>query len=310
VDEHIDASLTPIRLDHGAIETASDAPVDQSPRGDLQGDLPLADIPALGADITLDLPLCEETLCDDECVDLNNSPDHCGYCHWTCAAHERCSAGVCCLVNETACDGVCRDLQADSAHCGDCDMTCFQGQVCTAGLCCNLGQDNCNDECVDTTTDLRHCGECDQACAKGEFCGPTGCLATGCKGTNAEQIFSDDMRGCAGRVSYANRAALCAKGFGPCAAKEWVDKRDGQAPNYNYWTNADLRWTGYSSNNCAAVFYGGSSCGEDPMRVCASNIDLLGNRCNWTGCGFLDRYPQEYFGGCLGNKTAGTLCCR
>ncbi|MBW2736254.1 MAG: hypothetical protein JRH20_28030 [Deltaproteobacteria bacterium] len=276
-----------------------------------QRDLPSMDTPALGADTTVDMPPpCTQTLCGDECVDVKTSADHCGRCHYTCLVGDHCSEGFCCPAGETACDGVCRDLQTNAIYCGDCSTTCFQDQVCLTGLCCNVGQENCDGECVDTATDLRHCTGCGQACSKGEICSPIGCLSTGCKDASAEQTFSDNMRGCAGTVTYANRDTLCAKDFSPCSAKEWVDNRNGQAPNYNYWTNAKLRWAGYSSGNCATVFYGGGGCGEDPMRVCASKLDPLGNRCNWIDCGFLSRDPKEYFGGCLGNKTAGVLCCR
>jgi hypothetical protein len=53
------------------------------------------------------------------------------------------------------------------------------------------------------------------------------------------------------------------------------------------------------------------------MRVCAGHSggagleaqDAEGNLCNWTSCGYDDPAVNEYFGGCEGNPTAGTLCC-
>ena len=50
------------------------------------------------------------------------------------------------------------------------------------------------------------------------------------------------------------------------------------------------------------------------MRVCVSygSTDLLGNVCNWYDCGLNGNTPgaaDEYFGGCAGNTTAGTVCC-
>jgi hypothetical protein len=44
------------------------------------------------------------------------------------------------------------------------------------------------------------------------------------------------------------------------------------------------------------------------MRVCANHVDPEGNLCNWIGCGLDATSPNQYFGGCDGNATAGTLC--
>jgi hypothetical protein len=38
--------------------------------------------------------------------------------------------------------------------------------------------------------------------------------------------------------------------------------------------------------------------------------DPLGNECNWHRCGLNASTPVQYFGGCEGNTTAGTLCCQ
>ena len=38
--------------------------------------------------------------------------------------------------------------------------------------------------------------------------------------------------------------------------------------------------------------------------------DPLGNGCNWHKCGLDTALPNRYFGGCLGNTTAGVLCCQ
>jgi len=45
--------------------------------------------------------------------------------------------------------------------------------------------------------------------------------------------------------------------------------------------------------------------------VCpSSGKDAEGNHCNWTNCGLNANSPNEYFGGCVGNATAGTLCAK
>jgi hypothetical protein len=54
------------------------------------------------------------------------------------------------------------------------------------------------------------------------------------------------------------------------------------------------------------------------MRVCTAtgSDDYNGdgfndNSCNWSQCGWeAGPPPNYYFGGCNGNNTAGTLCCR
>jgi hypothetical protein len=91
-----------------------------------------------------------------------------------------------------------------------------------------------------------------------------------------------------------------------------VDRRAGGVPDYNYWTNEDLRYNGNAAS-CWVSVGGGTSCGaSQPMRVCtAAGNDALGNRCNWWSCGWnAAPPPNEYFGGCVGNLTAGTLCCQ
>jgi len=122
-------------------------------------------------------------------------------------------------------------------------------------------------------------------------------------------VFQQGMRGCAGHVTFTSRATLCGTGFRVCGAAEWVARRGGVAPNYNYWTNDALRYNG-PSNGCWVAMTGNQcSPPSSPMRVCASKMDPLNNYCNWTGCGYGQYPPSQYFGGCNGNYYAGTLCC-
>jgi hypothetical protein len=54
------------------------------------------------------------------------------------------------------------------------------------------------------------------------------------------------------------------------------------------------------------------------MRVCIASpdgsgtTDVDGNLCNWTACSFGNAPTgrNDYMGGCAGNSTAGTLCCK
>ena len=75
----------------------------------------------------------------------------------------------------------------------------------------------------------------------------------------------------------------------------------------------NLGWAGTGPNACEASDQSEGNCGtNDPMRICGTTLDAYGNHCNWTGCA-LDAMtpasPNQYFGGCSGNYTAGTLCC-
>lgn len=83
------------------------------------------------------------------------------------------------------------------------------------------------------------------------------------------------------------------------------------APTYNYWTDDPLKYAGTGSAACYVTLAGGTSYASAtaPMRVCAGATDPLGNTCNWYDCGFNTVSPNEYFGGCNSNYTAGTLCC-
>lgn len=160
------------------------------------------------------------------------------------------------------------------------------------------------------------------------------------------QSFSGTMAGCAGSVTFADRAALCnaAVGCAPCNAAQWVANAGGQAPTHQYWVDEALRYSG-SEYACGATLEADAAApntytcspASQPMRVCVdgdggvpgngyarASIDSNGNTCNWTHCDFGgpidfldagdggDATPPTknlHFGGCNNNPTAGTLCC-
>ena len=135
--------------------------------------------------------------------------------------------------------------------------------------------------------------------------------SVGCADGSDEDTFGPNMVGCAGNVTWPDRDGLCATGFSPCTADEWVSRRAGAAPSNIYWTDDDLHWGGVGSGECEAISSGGNWCGYNvPMRVCSDHTDAQGNECNWTHCGLDAMTPDEWFGGCQDNPTAGTLCCR
>lgn len=132
--------------------------------------------------------------------------------------------------------------------------------------------------------------------------------ATGCADGTVEQVFGRGMVGCAGAVTYPNRASLCAAGYHPVSARGFHFGRNATVPAHHYWTNDDLRYGGSGSGSCTVQYQNGSVCpSNQPMRVCATtNSDPEGNSCNWVSCSF--EGSAGYFGGCVGNATAGTLC--
>jgi hypothetical protein len=105
-----------------------------------------------------------------------------------------------------------------------------------------------------------------------------------------------------------------------------VARRAGDVPVAHYWTEDSLRYSYYDcalfgfdrcnpgsdpNDGCYVDEDAGTACAEDtPMRVCAPfQEDAFGNACNWWNCGY-HAEGNEYFGGCAGNATAGTLCCQ
>ncbi len=141
------------------------------------------------------------------------------------------------------------------------------------------------------------------------YCPASDVLGGRCADGTQEQIFSGGMVGCAGAVPYANRNALCAPGFRTVTAAEWVALHNGAAPTHDYWTNDDLKYNGTGPSACFVSAETGNSCGTTPMRVCtAAGTDAEGNQCNWQHCGIDANLPDQFFGGCVGNTTAGSLC--
>jgi hypothetical protein len=132
-----------------------------------------------------------------------------------------------------------------------------------------------------------------------------------CASTNKSQIFSTYMTGCKGRVTFTERANLCAPNSHVCSATEWIAQWSSIVPTHNYWTDNALRYYGSSSGSCYASLTKGTSCPQNtPMRICAGAIDPLGNTCDMYECGYDSYNPKYYFGGCKSvDTTAGTLCC-
>jgi hypothetical protein len=116
-------------------------------------------------------------LCDNQCVNPDMDPGHCGSCSIQCASGQNCNNGQCispggtaCNTGETLCNGQCSSLLTSPANCGACGHSCLSGQNCINGQCaataqpCGNGLTNCNGQCVNTQTDVKNCGKCNWQC--------------------------------------------------------------------------------------------------------------------------------------------------
>jgi len=264
----------------------------------------------------------DHATCGDQCVDLPSDPANCSQCAKSCAFNQGCKQGACFLIcppGMTACGDTCVDLAVDPANCGKCGEPCTTPLLCSAGACklsCTNDLTVCpgatGSVCADLTSDSKNCGLCGTTCAATERCSASKCTSFCAMSTVVGDVFAPKMVGCVGKVTFANRATLCAPGVTPCGVVDYRARRGANAPHYNYWTNDVLYGKGNTST-CAVSLTtanGYSSCSSTtPMRVCAAHTDAVGNQCNGIGCGYEAYSPNEYFGGCSGDNTAGTLCC-
>lgn len=147
---------------------------------------------------------CSLHCCNENCVDLQNNPKHCGMCNLQCTKGEICFQGRCqiscppgsphCGPPEKAiccpyqcCNEVCVDVKNHRYHCGDCNKPCSPGEICVQGHCilscptnspsCGVAGKEvccphscCNYFCIDTKNHREHCGACNKPCEPGQYC--------------------------------------------------------------------------------------------------------------------------------------------
>ncbi len=107
-------------------------------------------------------------LCDGECTNVANDPDHCGACGNDCTAGGFCVSGACqhdCPLE--TCGDFCVDTKSDPKHCGFCFNACDAGEACSQGSCdsaCPPNTLECGGACVDILSDPNHCGGCFSPC--------------------------------------------------------------------------------------------------------------------------------------------------
>lgn len=157
----------------------------------------------------------------------------------------RCTA---CPTGQVACDNQCVDLGASDDHCGACGARCPAGQVCTRGgadggatrctVLCPMGQTVCGGACVTVATDVGHCGACDNRCAARIPSANTACMSGVCRLVSCLSGFDDcdgveangcevgtatdpnNCGSCGARCALANATSACAGGrcvVGACA---------------------------------------------------------------------------------------------
>ncbi len=116
--------------------------------------------------------------CENTCVDIFSSPNHCGGCNVACPAGEGCVEGACCGPEAPAvCANECVDVRSDERHCGLCGAPCGEGQLCTNGVCCGAGTSYCSWACRDLSSDPLACGDCATLCPVGTTCEAGACTA-------------------------------------------------------------------------------------------------------------------------------------
>jgi hypothetical protein len=268
----------------------------------------------------------ERTTCGTVCTDLKADPQNCNACGTKCAELQTCDEGRCtvlCVNESLRCNDTCIDPQTDRQHCGSCTTVCGPTLLCSAGKCapdcgalatCPVvgavtDAGTAAVYCADTMTDGKNCGACGTACKVNQTCQAGTCKDVCTAVSRVGDIFGANMVGCIHTALWTQRAQLCPAGSKVCSAAEWVQRRGTKKPTYDYWTDDDLKWSG-KSNSCAVSVTTGNFCDYGtPMRVCSGSTDPLGNQCNWTDCGFGTTTPNQYFGGCSGDTTAGALCC-
>jgi hypothetical protein len=201
------------------------------------------------------------------------------------------------------------------------------GRACDTAthVCADVDQDPEGNKCSSfTSTFPRNCGRFDPPPIANDYFGgyygnfTAGALCccdaggTGCADNVVTgDMFSNGMFGCVGRIGWQQRASLCATGCTVCTAQEWIDRRQGKAPTYNYWTDDNLKLSGSGDGMCNVSKLYGTDGTPYPMRVCAAHQDPDQNECYWINCGAADIAPppNEYLGGCS-DIWAGTLCCK
>jgi hypothetical protein len=125
------------------------------------------------------------------------------------------------------------------------------------------------------------------------LCG-SGCSASA---SSAEPPFAPGVVGCAGSVTWDQRATLCGQGYVPCSASEWTTLCGGASPALAYWTNDSLEHT-VASASCQVAT--GQSSDTAGTLCCAHSVECAGGAAptdfftpTMVGCGGTVTFDQR-----------------
>lgn len=259
-----------------------------------------------------------QTLCGNECVDLETDPRFCGECLTACSSEEVCVGGQCVDPNDCRAEpGRCNGFTYCDASTGDCLRGCAVDAQCGTDERCDTELHECVctgdlvrcplefGTCVDTSTDLAFCGDCTTTCPFNNVCSDGVCVdlgdcrtnGIGCTGFSfCDATTGNCVRGCLldEQCGAPNEACdvelndcVCQDGFERCppVVGDCVD------------TQTDLTYCGDCDTSCST----GEVC-EDS--VCLDPTDC---RTNGIGCtGFT--YCDDSTGTCLPGCAVDTQC--
>jgi hypothetical protein len=248
---------------------------------------------------------CNDT-CDDQCVDLQTDPFHCGQCDVSCGGNGSCVDGQC-KCTKTGCSGTgvlcdiglcktCFDLAADKDNCGACGHACTgTNSKCVSGVCqcnpvkCSPGEVICPDGdcevCAMLSTSLDHCGACGNKCPTNGDCvfGVCQCPENTVNCGDACADLASDPNHCGACGRRCPTGASCVSGVCQCPANT-VDCGSACAV-----LATNLEHCGACGKACDAKF---GVC-ESGVCGCQSSLLVCGDRCvdpavdpdNCGGCG-------------------------
>jgi hypothetical protein len=160
-------------------------------------------------------------LCDNQCVNLTQDPDHCGQCGEACSASQVCSDSACvpnpCAAGKHLCGTECV-TDADVAHCGRGCEPCPQPSNGTAtcdgtecGASCQSGYHACGSQCLSDTSPAS-CGTRCTACPLP----PSGHGLPACQAGACTVTCDGSHHACDGDCVTDNDPAHCGTRCAPC----------------------------------------------------------------------------------------------
>jgi hypothetical protein len=160
-------------------------------------------------------------VCDSDCVNLKNDPDHCGKCALACSASQVCSESACipnpCASGKHLCGTDCVN-DNEVTHCGRACEPCPNPSNGTAtcdgtrcGASCQGGFHACGSQCLSNTSPAS-CGTRCAACPLP----PNGHGTPGCDGTACTVSCDSDYHACNGDCVTDNDPAHCGTRCEPC----------------------------------------------------------------------------------------------